>query len=401
MLLGNCRTALIVCCSPAQINAMETTSTLKFGRRAKAIKNKAKVNQEASPMELKKTVEQLQQKNRELFEQLRALEEENKVLSSTSSSSAEAEHARQTIVELQERYRGERERADRAQQELRDAENRHAETVDELTSALEEVKAALAAKDKDLKLAVGGRTGLSSTTVSEGRDMLTAMEEEANTQKSVCEGEVNAEEATKSAKRMAVFIKSFKGFYSEKISIDPEIADKSSGWEARREKELEELIASSSAKYEALLANCTDDYTKARLMQVEESNMALRRKATEDAQLLEARELEIKIYEKKVSQKNQRVQILEILLQDARNRNDKARGQVALDGGDGGSRRVIAGNRHIYGGKANSARVAQIQESLTNDTNSPVTAVRDFITKITGRGEGACTEGLPRRAPQP
>lgn len=50
---GNSRTTLIINCSPSSYNDMETLSTLRFGMRAKAIKNKAKVNAELSPAELK------------------------------------------------------------------------------------------------------------------------------------------------------------------------------------------------------------------------------------------------------------------------------------------------------------------------------------------------------------
>jgi kinesin family protein 5 len=50
---GNSRTTLIICCSPSSYNDQETLSTLRFGTRAKAIKNKAKVNAEISPAELK------------------------------------------------------------------------------------------------------------------------------------------------------------------------------------------------------------------------------------------------------------------------------------------------------------------------------------------------------------
>nr|AGU10931.1 Kinesin motor domain [uncultured organism] len=50
---GNSRTTLIVNCSPSSYNDAETVSTLRFGMRAKAIKNKAKVNAEISPAELK------------------------------------------------------------------------------------------------------------------------------------------------------------------------------------------------------------------------------------------------------------------------------------------------------------------------------------------------------------
>ncbi|KAK3391011.1 P-loop containing nucleoside triphosphate hydrolase protein [Podospora didyma] len=50
---GNSRTTLIINCSPSSYNDSETLSTLRFGMRAKSIKNKAKVNAELSPVELK------------------------------------------------------------------------------------------------------------------------------------------------------------------------------------------------------------------------------------------------------------------------------------------------------------------------------------------------------------
>lgn len=50
---GNSRTTLIINCSPSSYNDAETLSTLRFGMRAKSIKNKAKVNAELSPVELK------------------------------------------------------------------------------------------------------------------------------------------------------------------------------------------------------------------------------------------------------------------------------------------------------------------------------------------------------------
>ncbi|KAF9997078.1 hypothetical protein BGZ79_009194, partial [Entomortierella chlamydospora] len=50
---GNSRTTLIINCSPSSYNDAETVGTLRFGTRAKSIKNKAKVNQELSAAELK------------------------------------------------------------------------------------------------------------------------------------------------------------------------------------------------------------------------------------------------------------------------------------------------------------------------------------------------------------
>ena len=57
---GNSRTTLIINCSPSSYNAEETLGTLRFGVRAKAIKNKAKINAELSPTELKALLKKAQ-----------------------------------------------------------------------------------------------------------------------------------------------------------------------------------------------------------------------------------------------------------------------------------------------------------------------------------------------------
>jgi kinesin family protein 5 len=49
---GNSKTTLVICCSMCSYNDKETLSTLRFGYRAKSIKNKAKVNEERSAKEL-------------------------------------------------------------------------------------------------------------------------------------------------------------------------------------------------------------------------------------------------------------------------------------------------------------------------------------------------------------
>ena len=54
---GNSRTALIITCSPHPYNEDETLSTLRFGARARNIKNQPKVNREYSIPELKKLLE--------------------------------------------------------------------------------------------------------------------------------------------------------------------------------------------------------------------------------------------------------------------------------------------------------------------------------------------------------
>ena len=57
---GNSRTTLIINCSPSSFNDAETISTLRFGVRAKTIKNKAKINAELSPLELKQLLKKAQ-----------------------------------------------------------------------------------------------------------------------------------------------------------------------------------------------------------------------------------------------------------------------------------------------------------------------------------------------------
>ncbi|KAF1825351.1 kinesin-domain-containing protein [Dissoconium aciculare CBS 342.82] len=57
---GNSRTTLIINCSPSSYNDDETMSTLRFGERAKTIKQKAKVNEELSPAQLKALLKKAQ-----------------------------------------------------------------------------------------------------------------------------------------------------------------------------------------------------------------------------------------------------------------------------------------------------------------------------------------------------
>lgn len=59
---GNSRTSLIINCSPTSFNESETISTLRFGVRAKSIKNRAKINAELSTMELRRILKKCQVK---------------------------------------------------------------------------------------------------------------------------------------------------------------------------------------------------------------------------------------------------------------------------------------------------------------------------------------------------
>lgn len=54
---GNSKTCLIITCSPSIFNEAETIGTLRFGKRAKQIKNKPKINKEVSFAEMKLILE--------------------------------------------------------------------------------------------------------------------------------------------------------------------------------------------------------------------------------------------------------------------------------------------------------------------------------------------------------
>lgn len=57
---GNSKTSLIITCSPSSYNEAESVSTLRFGMRAKNIKNKPKVNKELSISQLNNIIEKLE-----------------------------------------------------------------------------------------------------------------------------------------------------------------------------------------------------------------------------------------------------------------------------------------------------------------------------------------------------
>ncbi|KAG8916181.1 hypothetical protein FRC01_003312 [Tulasnella sp. 417] len=73
---GNSRTTLIINCSPSSYNEAETLSTLRFGMRAKSIKNTARVNAELSPAELKGLLKKAQSSNSAFQQYISALEAE-------------------------------------------------------------------------------------------------------------------------------------------------------------------------------------------------------------------------------------------------------------------------------------------------------------------------------------
>lgn len=72
---GNSKTTLIIACSPHSFNVEETISTLKFGQRAKSIKNSVKINQQRSVKELEAIIENLTRELNMLRAYVAALEE--------------------------------------------------------------------------------------------------------------------------------------------------------------------------------------------------------------------------------------------------------------------------------------------------------------------------------------
>lgn len=71
---GNSKTAIFVTCSPALVNEQETISTLRFGFRAKSIRNTPKVNRELTMAELKVKLAKIEEEIRRKAMKINALE---------------------------------------------------------------------------------------------------------------------------------------------------------------------------------------------------------------------------------------------------------------------------------------------------------------------------------------
>jgi hypothetical protein len=67
---GNARTSLVICCSPSVFNQAETLSTLRFGKRAKMIKNRARVNKERTPDQMRQYIVLLEAEIQSLKEEM-------------------------------------------------------------------------------------------------------------------------------------------------------------------------------------------------------------------------------------------------------------------------------------------------------------------------------------------
>ncbi|XP_067433845.1 kinesin-1 heavy chain-like [Thunnus thynnus] len=73
---GNCRTTMVICCSPSAFNDAETRSTLLFGQRAKTIKNSVSLNMELTAEQWKSKWEKEKERNKTLKNTVTVLETE-------------------------------------------------------------------------------------------------------------------------------------------------------------------------------------------------------------------------------------------------------------------------------------------------------------------------------------
>lgn len=98
---GNFKTSLIVNCSPALSSKEETLNSLNFAVRAKAIKNKAKVNIKENPETYLKTIEYLRQELNLAKAEIQALKEKSALSESqTLSQSFKGKKGKKSLTSL-------------------------------------------------------------------------------------------------------------------------------------------------------------------------------------------------------------------------------------------------------------------------------------------------------------
>uniref|UniRef100_A0A8C0CRY1 Kinesin-like protein n=1 Tax=Balaenoptera musculus TaxID=9771 RepID=A0A8C0CRY1_BALMU len=155
---GNCRTTIVICCSPSSYNESETKSTLLFGQRAKTIKNTVCVNVELTAEQWKKKYEREKEKNKTLRNTIQWLENElnrwrnatlltynmqaelNRLQAENDASKEEVKEVLQALEELAVNY-------DQKSQEVEDKTKEYELLSDELNQK----SASLASIDAELQ----------------------------------------------------------------------------------------------------------------------------------------------------------------------------------------------------------------------------------------------------------
>jgi kinesin family protein 5 len=145
---GNSKTSLIITCSPSPYNLDETISTLRFGIRAKSIKNKPKVNKEYTVAELKvllaKAQEEIDKKSK-IIENLQIeIKSTGGKITTGYSEPGEVlvslEEVYEDIEQLKEKYEQETLTTCELRNELLLSETRYQEIILDNSSMMEELK---------------------------------------------------------------------------------------------------------------------------------------------------------------------------------------------------------------------------------------------------------------------
>ena len=118
---GNSKTCLIITCSPSIYNESETLSTLRFGERAKKIKNKPKINKEVTVAELQKVVDDLKEKLKKANARIAQLEN---YIRQNNLSVPESNYKREEDEEEKQKEIDEKEKEKDAQLKIEEAKKK-------------------------------------------------------------------------------------------------------------------------------------------------------------------------------------------------------------------------------------------------------------------------------------
>lgn len=148
---GNSKTALIIACSPSSFNAPESLSTLRFGSRAKNIKNQAVVNESRSVDELEALLAKAQRTIEMQQNNLIALEAELAQMTADGEARTQADEKaataiaqlKETVAGLEQELEEEREESTSRQQQIGQLDSmlrEKEEILNEFTDMLDEAQ---------------------------------------------------------------------------------------------------------------------------------------------------------------------------------------------------------------------------------------------------------------------